>query len=179
MILNGNLAPEGCVTKISGHERLSQRGPARVFDSEEDAMSCGDRETHQGGRYSGDPLRGSERRAGHAGDVGCDQRRLWGRAWADRGLVDRRPLQRRTRGLMMGHVSPEAAVGGTIAAVHEGDTIHIDINQQVLEVELSDAALRQRMAQWKAPQPRFPGGVFGKYAALVSSASEGAITKPR
>jgi dihydroxy-acid dehydratase len=80
---------------------------------------------------------------------------------------------------MMGHVSPEAALGGPIAAVHEGDTIHIDINQRVLEVEVSDTALRQRMAQWKAPQPKYPGGVFGKYASLVSSASEGAITRPR
>ena len=84
-----------------------------------------------------------------------------------------------TRGLMMGHVSPEAALGGPIAAVHEGDTIHIDVNQRVLEIEVRDTALRQRMAQWKPPQPRYPGGVFGKYASLVSSASEGAITRPR
>jgi dihydroxy-acid dehydratase len=84
-----------------------------------------------------------------------------------------------TRGLMMGHVSPEAALGGPIAAVHEGDTIHIDINQRVLEVEVSDTALRQRMSQWKPPAPKYPSGVFGKYASLVSSASEGAITRPR
>ena len=75
-----------------------------------------------------------------------------------------------TRGLMAGHVAPEAALGGPIAAVHEGDTIHFDVNQRVLEVEVSDAALRQRMAQWKPPQPRYPAGVFAKYAALVSSA---------
>jgi dihydroxy-acid dehydratase len=84
-----------------------------------------------------------------------------------------------TRGLMAGHVSPEAALGGPIAAVHEGDTIHFDVNQGVLEVEVSDAALRQRMAQWKPPQPRYPTGVFAKYAALVSTASEGAITRPK
>ena len=84
-----------------------------------------------------------------------------------------------TRGLMAGHVSPEAALGGPIAAVHEGDTIHFDVNQRVLEVEVSDTALRQRLAQWKPPQPRYPTGVFGKYAALVSSASEGAITRPK
>jgi dihydroxy-acid dehydratase len=83
------------------------------------------------------------------------------------------------RGLMAGHVSPEAALGGPIAAVHEGDTIHFDINQRVLEVEVSDAALRQRMALWKPPQPRYPTGVFAKYAALVSTASEGAITRPK
>jgi dihydroxy-acid dehydratase len=78
----------------------------------------------------------------------------------------------------MGHVSPEAALGGPIAAVHEGDTIHIDVNQRVLEIEVSDAALRHRLAEWKPPKPRYPGGVFAKYAALVSSASEGAITRP-
>jgi dihydroxy-acid dehydratase len=80
---------------------------------------------------------------------------------------------------MAGHVSPEAALGGPIAAVQEGDTIHFDVNQRVLEVEVSDAALRQRMARWKPPQPRYPTGVFAKYAALVSTASEGAITRPK
>jgi len=84
-----------------------------------------------------------------------------------------------THGLMMGHVSPEAALGGPIAAVREGDTIHIDVNQRVLEVELSDAALKQRMSEWKTPTPRYPTGVFAKYGALVSSASEGAITRPK
>ena len=84
-----------------------------------------------------------------------------------------------TRGLMMGHVSPEAALGGPIAALREGDTVNIDVNQRSLEVELSDAALRQRLAEWKPPQPRYPTGVFAKYAALVSSASEGAVTRPR
>ena len=83
-----------------------------------------------------------------------------------------------THGLMAGHVSPEAALRGPIAAVHEGDMIRIDVNQRVLEVEVSDAALRQRLAAWKPPQPRYPNGVFAKYAALVSSASEGAITRP-
>jgi dihydroxy-acid dehydratase len=80
--------------------------------------------------------------------------------------------------LMAGHVSPEAALRGPIAAVREGDTIHIDVNQRVLEIEVSDAALHQRLAEWKPPKPRYPNGVFAKYAALVSSASEGAITKP-
>jgi len=84
-----------------------------------------------------------------------------------------------TRGLMMGHVSPEAALGGPIAAVREGDTIHIDVNQRVVEIEVSDAALRQRLTEWKPPQPRYPGGVFAKYAAFVSSASEGAVTRPK
>jgi dihydroxy-acid dehydratase len=84
-----------------------------------------------------------------------------------------------TRGLMAGHVSPEAALGGPIAAVRDGDIIQFDVNKQILKVEVSDDELRQRMAAWKAPTPRYPTGVFAKYAALVLSASQGAITKPR
>jgi dihydroxy-acid dehydratase len=84
-----------------------------------------------------------------------------------------------THGLMAGHVSPEAALGGPIAGVREGDIIRFDVQKRVLEVEITDDVLRQRMAQWKAPQPRYPTGVFAKYGALVSSASQGAITTPR
>jgi len=83
-----------------------------------------------------------------------------------------------TRGLMLGHVAPEAALGGPIGAVHDGDIIHIDIQRRKLEIEISDAALRERMASWKPAPSRYPSGVFAKYAALVSSASEGAITRP-
>ena len=84
-----------------------------------------------------------------------------------------------TRGLMAGHVSPEAALGGPICGVRDGDMIRFDVRKRVLEVEVSDDVLRQRMAAWKPPQPRYPTGVFAKYAALVSSASQGAITTPR
>jgi dihydroxy-acid dehydratase len=83
-----------------------------------------------------------------------------------------------TRGLMIGHVSPEAALGGPIAAVREGDFVHIDVNQRRLELEISDQEILSRMSTWKPPRPRFATGVFGKYAALVASASEGAITRP-
>jgi dihydroxy-acid dehydratase len=83
-----------------------------------------------------------------------------------------------THGLMAGHVSPEAALGGPIAAVRDGDMIRFDVKERVLEVEISDEVIRQRMKEWKAPQPRYPSGVFAKYAALVSSASQGAITRP-
>jgi dihydroxy-acid dehydratase len=179
VILHGNLAPEGCVAKISGHERLSQRGPARVFESEEDAMSA----------VTGKQIRPGDvvviRNEGPKGGPGMREMLGVTAALVGEGLggsvallTDGR-FSGATRGLMMGHVSPEAALGGPIAAVHEGDTIHIDVNQRVLEVELSDAALRQRLAQWTPPQPRYPTGVFAKYAALVSSASEGAITRPR
>lgn len=84
-----------------------------------------------------------------------------------------------TRGLMIGHVSPEAALGGPIAAIREGDVVKIDINQQLLEVEISDSEIKHRMAQWKTPKPRYASGVFAKYGALVASASEGAITRPK
>jgi dihydroxy-acid dehydratase len=179
VILRGNLAPEGCVAKISGHERLSHRGPARVFESEEDAMAA----------VTGKRIRAGDvvviRNEGPKGGPGMREMLSVTAALVGEGLgasvaliTDGR-FSGATRGLMMGHVSPEAALGGPIAAVHEGDTIHIDVNQRVLEVEVSDAALRQRLAQWKAPHPRYPSGVFAKYAALVTSASEGAITRPR
>jgi dihydroxy-acid dehydratase len=179
VILHGNLAPEGCVAKISGHERLSHRGPARVFESEEDAMTAVTEKRIKAGdvvviRYEG-PKGGPGMREMLSVTAAIVGEGLGGSVAL---LTDGR-FSGATRGLMMGHVSPEAALGGPIAAVHEGDTIHIDINQRVLEVEVSDAALRQRMAQWKPPRSRFPGGVFGKYASLVSSASEGAITRPR
>jgi len=179
VILKGNIAPEGCVAKISGHERLEQRGPARVFESEEDAMAA------------------VTAKKIHAGDVvvirnegpkgGPGMREMLGVTAAIVGeglggsvalLTDGR-FSGATRGLMAGHVSPEAALGGPIAAVRDGDIIHFDVQKRVLEVEVSDDVLRQRMAQWKAPQPRYPKGVFAKYAALVSSASQGAITTPR
>jgi dihydroxy-acid dehydratase len=179
VILKGNLAPEGCVAKISGHERLEHRGPARVFESEEDAMAA------------------VTAKKIHAGDVvvirnegpkgGPGMREMLGVTAAIVGeglggsvalLTDGR-FSGATRGLMAGHVSPEAALGGPIAGVRDGDMIRFDVNQRELAVEVSDDVLRQRMAQWKAPQPRYPTGVFAKYAALVSSASQGAITTPR
>ncbi len=179
VILKGNLAPEGCVAKISGHERLEHRGPARVFESEEDAMAA------------------VTAKKIHAGDVvvirnegpkgGPGMREMLGVTAAIVGeglggsvalLTDGR-FSGATRGLMAGHVSPEAALGGPIAGVRDGDMIHFDVQRRVLKVEISDEVLRQRMAQWRAPKPRYPKGVFAKYAALVSSASQGAITAPR
>jgi dihydroxy-acid dehydratase len=84
-----------------------------------------------------------------------------------------------TRGLMVGHISPEAALGGPIAALREGDTVEIDVAKRTLRAELDESALQQRLAGWRAPEPRYAGGVFAKYGALVSSASQGAITRPR
>ncbi len=178
VILRGNLAPEGCVVKVAGHERLSHRGPARVFDREEDAMNAVTERRIQAGdvvviRYEGP--RG-----------GPGMREMLGvtAAVVGAGLGDSVALltdgrfSGATRGLMAGHVAPEAARRGPIAAVQEGDMIVFDIKNRHLDVELSNEVIEQRLANWKEPQPRYTSGVFAKYAALVSSASEGAITQP-
>jgi len=179
VILKGNLAPEGCVAKISGHERLSHRGPARVFDCEEDAMTAVTSKKIK----AGDVV--VIRNEGPKGGPGMREMLSVTGALVGEGLggsvallTDGR-FSGATHGLMMGHVAPEAALGGPIAAVREGDMIHIDVNQRLLEMEISDAEIKQRMAKWKAPEPRYPTGVFAKYAALVSSAAEGAITRPK
>ncbi len=178
VILKGNLAPEGCVAKISGHERLEQRGPARVFESEEDAMAAVTAKKIQ----AGDVV--VIRNEGPKGGPGMREMLGVTAAIVGEGLGDSVALltdgrfSGATRGLMAGHVSPEAALGGPIAAVRDGDMIRFDVRARVLEVEGGDDVLRQRMTQWKAPRPRYPTGVFAKYAALVSSASQGAITRP-
>ena len=179
VILKGNLAPEGCVAKISGHERLEQRGPARVFDSEEDAMAA----------VSAKKIKAGDvvviRNEGPKGGPGMREMLGVTAAIVGEGLGDSVALltdgrfSGATRGLMAGHVSPEAALGGPITGVRDGDIIHFDVKKQRLEVEVSDEVLRERMAEWKSPQPKYSTGVFAKYAALVSSASQGAITRPR
>lgn len=179
VVLKGNLAPEGCVVKISGHERLSHRGPARVFELEEDAMKAVTSKQIKAGdvvviRYEG-PRGGPGMREMLSVTGAIVGEGLGGTVAL---LTDGR-FSGATRGLMIGHVSPEAALGGPVAAVREGDIIKIDINQQLLEVEISDSEIRHRMAQWKPPKPRFTRGVFAKYCALVQSASEGAITRPK
>lgn len=179
VVLKGNLAPEGCVVKISGHERLSHRGPVRVFESEEDAMTA----------VTGKQIKAGDvvviRNEGPRGGPGMREMLSVTGAIVGEGLggtvallTDGR-FSGATRGLMIGHVSPEAALGGPIAAVREGDIVKIDINQQLLEVEISDSEIKHRMAQWKTPKPRYATGVFAKYGALVASASEGAITRPK
>jgi dihydroxy-acid dehydratase len=178
VILKGNLAPEGCVVKIAGHERLYHRGPARVFDREEDAMLA----VTQGEIRAGDVV--VIRYEGPRGGPGM--REMLGVTSAIVGagsgetvalLTDGR-FSGATRGLMVGHVSPEAARGGPIAALQEGDTVVFDIEKRRLDVELSDAELAARLAHWAEPAPHYTSGVFAKYRVLVSSASEGAITQP-
>ena len=167
------------MAKISGHERLSHRGPARVFESEEDAMTAVTGKRIKAGdviviRYEG-PRGGPGMREMLSVTGAIVGEGLGGSV----ALITDGRFSGATHGLMMGHVSPEAALGGPIAAVHDGDMVHIDVTKRVLELEIADAEIHRRMAQWKPPKPRYATGVFGKYCALVSSASEGAITRPK
>ena len=179
VILKGNLAPEGCVAKISGHERLEHHGPARVFESEEDAMTAVTSKKIK----AGDVV--VIRNEGPKGGPGMREMLGVTAALVGEGLGNSVALltdgrfSGATRGLMAGHVSPEAALGGPIAGVRDGDMIQFDVRKQLLKVDVADDVLRQRMAEWKAQQPRYATGVFAKYAALVASASQGAITRPK
>jgi dihydroxy-acid dehydratase len=176
VIVRGNLAPEGAVIKVSGAGRATHRGPARVFDSEEAAFAAvQDQKILHGDvvviRYEG-PSGGPGMRE----MLGVTSA-LMGAGLGDSvALVTDGRFSGATRGLMAGHVAPEAFRGGPLAALKDGDTIVIDTDALRLDVELSDAQLRDRMSAWKAPTPRYPTGVMGKYARMVSSASTGAVT---
>ncbi len=176
VILKGNLAPEGCVVKIAGHDMQHFRGPARVFDLEEDAFAA----VQQGRIRPGDVV--VIRYEGPRGGPGMREMLAVTGAISGADLGDKVALltdgrfSGATHGLMAGHVAPEAARGGAIAALRDGDMIVFDIPQRQLQVELSEPEIRSRMAKWKAPAPRYPSGVFAKYAASVSSAAQGAVT---
>ena len=177
MILKGNLVPEGSVLKTSGHEKPHFRGPARVFDREEDAMDA----AVKGRIKKGDVV--VVRYEGPRGGPGM--REMLGLTAAlvglglgeDVSLLTDGRFSGATRGLMAGHAAPEAARGGPIAIVAEGDEITFDLATKTLRLELSDSEIKARLAKWKAPEPHYKTGVFAKYAALVSSASLGAITR--
>ena len=177
-VLRGNLAPEGCVVKLAGHERLSHRGPARVFDSEEACFEA----VKEGRIKPGDVV--VIRYEGPAGGPGMREMLQVTAALVGAGLGDAVALvtdgrfSGATHGLMAGHVSPEAARGGPIAVVEDGDVVVVDVEAHELRVELSDDELAARLDAWSAPPPRYATGVLAKYAALVSSASEGAVTRP-
>jgi dihydroxy-acid dehydratase len=178
VILKGNLAPEGCVVKVAGYTRLRHEGPARVFESEEEAM-----EAAQNGRIvEGDVV--VIRYEGPKGGPGMREMLGVTAAIVGQGLGESVALltdgrfSGATRGLMAGHVAPEAAHRGPIAALQEGDRVTLDIENRTLSVNLSDEEIENRLEDWRDPQPRYETGVFAKYAALVSSASEGAITRP-
>lgn len=176
VILKGNLAPEGCVVKVAGHERMTHRGPARVFDREEDAFAAVQRREIMPGdvvviRYEG-PQGGPGMRE-MLGVTGA----IVGAGLGDSvSLLTDGRFSGATHGLMAGHVAPEAARGGPIAALRNGDMVVFDVEARRLDVELTDEELRTRLSQWTPPKPRYTSGVMAKYARLVSSASEGAVT---
>ncbi|MCC6860931.1 MAG: dihydroxy-acid dehydratase [Bryobacterales bacterium] len=175
-ILRGSLAPEGCVIKLAGHDRKVHRGPARVFECEEAAMAA----VTAGRINPGDVV--IIRYEGPRGGPGM--REMLGVTGAIVGaglsesvaLVTDGRFSGATHGFMIAHVSPEAANGGPIAAVHENDPVRIDAEAGVIDLEIPAADLERRLAGWKPPAPRYTTGVFAKYAALVASASEGAVT---
>ena len=160
--------------------RKCTRGPARVFDREEDAMAAVIRRQDQCRRCGGDSLRRSARRTGHARNAGRHGRHCRRGSLRQRGSAHRRPLQRRDARLHdRPRGSPEAFNGGPIAFVHEGDSITVDADRGVLNLDISAEEMAKRKAAWTAPELKYKTGVFAKYCALVSSASEGAITQPK
>lgn len=174
-ILKGNLAPEGCVVKVAGVKKLALRGPARVFNREEDAFEAVKRRRIKAGdivviRYEGPK-----------GGPGMREMLALTSALVGQGLGDQVALltdgrfSGATHGLMAGHVAPEAAVGGPIAVVREGDTIRFDAQRRRLDLELSAAEIKRRLKKWKPPKARYTQGVLAKYARLVQSASKGAV----
>lgn len=179
VILKGNLAPEGAVVKVSGHERSYHRGPAQVFNSEEEAMAA----------VTGHRLKPGDvvviRYEGPSGGPGMREMLGVTAAIVGTGLGESVALltdgrfSGATRGLMVGHVAPEAARGGPIAALRQGDIIIIDVEKRHLDVEVDPTEWKRRLESWVAPPSRYQTGVMAKYAAQVSSAAEGAITRPR
>src|SRR5206468_3136300 len=176
VILRGNLAPDGAVMKISGANRLEHRGPARVFDSEEAAYDAVERQAIKANdvvviRYEGP-----------SGGPGMREMLAVTAAIVGAGLGDSVALvtdgrfSGATRGLMVGHVAPEASRGGPIAAIHDGDEIVIDVANRGIHLDVAEKVLKQRLAEWHGPAPRYTSGVLAKYARLVSSAATGAVT---
>jgi dihydroxy-acid dehydratase len=176
VILKGNLAPEGCVVKVAGHNLQNFRGPSRVFESEEAAFAA----VEKGAIQAGDVV--VIRYEGPKGGPGMREMLAVTAALVGEGLGDSVALltdgrfSGATHGLMAGHVAPEAVNGGPIAAVANGDIITFDIPNRQLNVELTAAGIQNRLASWKPPAPRFSSGVMAKYALLVSSSSLGAVT---
>jgi dihydroxy-acid dehydratase len=176
VILRGNLAPDGCVVKVAGEERRRHSGPARVFGSEEECFAV----VEQQGINPGDVV--VIRNEGPSGGPGMREMLQVTAALVGEGIGDRVALltdgrfSGATHGLMAGHVAPEAMRGGPIAAVQEGDTITLDIDARRLDIDLSDEEIARRVEMYEPPEPRYKRGVMAKYAASVSSASQGAVT---
>jgi dihydroxy-acid dehydratase len=177
-ILRGNLAPEGCVIKLAGHGRMHHDGPAKVYDSEQDCFAA----VKAGQIEPGDVV--VIRYEGPAGAPGMPEMLQITAAIVGEGLSDSVALitdgrfSGATYGFMIGHVAPEAAKGGPIAALRNGDRVVIDVDARELRVDLPDSEIEARMRDWQPPAPHYEDGVFAKYAHLVASAAEGAITRP-
>jgi len=175
-ILHGNLAPEGCVAKITGLKNPSITGPARVFDSEPDVMDAILAKKIQPGdviviRYEG-PKGGPGMQ-----EMLAPTSALIGQGLGESvGLVTDGRFSGGTWGMVVGHVAPEAYVGGTIALIEEGDSITIDARRLLIQLNVTDDELARRRARWSPPAPRYTHGVMAKYMRLVSTASKGAIT---
>ena len=178
MGLQGSLAPDGAIVKVAGMTRLQFRGPARVFDSEEECTEA----VRSGHVRAGDVL--VVRYEGPAGGPGMRELLSVTASVVGAGLGESVALvtdgrfSGATRGLMVGHVAPEAARGGPLAVVRDGDTIAIDIDGEQLTVDVAESELAARLADWQPPPLRYAGGVFARYRALVGSASEGAVLLP-
>ena len=176
-ILRGNLAPEGCVVKLAGHERRTQTGPARVFESEEDAMAAVTARQIN----VGDVI--VIRNEGPAGGPGMREMLAVTAALVGEGLGEDVALitdgrfSGATHGLMAGHVAPESVRGGPIGAIRDGDQVTLDVGARRLDVALSDEEIAARVADYQPPERPYPGVALSKYARLVSSASQGAVTR--
>jgi dihydroxy-acid dehydratase len=175
-VLRGSLAPDGCVIKLAGHDKTTHHGPARVFEREEEAQQA----VKDGKVKAGDVV--IIRYEGPRGGPGMREMLQVTGAIVGAGLSDTVALvtdgrfSGATHGFMIAHVTPEAYDGGPIAVVREGDMVTIDANEGVINLEISATELKRRLASWIPPAPHYTTGVFAKYCALVSSASEGAVT---
>jgi dihydroxy-acid dehydratase len=177
MVLTGSLAPDGGVVKVAGHERPFHRGPARVYNSEEEAMTAVTTQQIRPGdvviiRYEGP--RGGPGMREMLGVTAA----IVGEGLGDTvALVTDGRFSGATRGLMIGHAAPEAARGGPLAVIRDGDEVEIDLAARRLDLMVPGDEIADRLAEWSPPEPRYTSGVFGRYAALVSSASQGAVLR--
>ena len=177
-ILRGNLAPEGSVVKIAGFSSLHHSGPARVFDCEEDAMEAVLHRRIVAGDVVVIRYEGPKGGPGMREMLGVTSALVGQGLGAQVGLITDGRFSGASRGLMAGHVCPEAADGGPIAIVRDGDMITMDIENRLLSLDLTDEEIMARRTEWRAPEPRYTKGVYAKYAATVKSATDGATTSP-
>ena len=176
VILKGSLAPDGCVIKVAGHERLTHTGPARVFDREEDAFAAVSARQIRAGDVVVIRYEGPKGGPGMREMLGVTAALVGAGLGESVALLTDGRFSGATRGLMAGHVAPEAAIGGPIALVREDDIISFDIPGRRLDLQVDTQELARRRAEWREPAPHYTSGVFAKYARLVSSAAEGAVT---